>query len=340
MKLLFVANPLEQFNIVKDSTYVMMQEAAKRGYEIYTCESKNITYQNNKVLTSACKISIDTSLYGNHTHSTDATISAHSTDYSDNKTWFKRIEHVTEELNQFGAVLLRQDPPFDIEYVVSTWLLELAEKSGARVFNKPAAVRDFSEKLSIAQFPNFIPPTIVTADSKCLIEFHREHHDIILKPLDRMGGSGIVRVREDGLNLSSLIELISENGTRTITAQRYIPEIVKGDKRIILLGDQVVPYALARMPKEGEVRANLAVGNHGYIQELSHRDREIAESLAPILSKKGLLVVGLDLIGEYLTEINVTCPTCFQEITQQSGYDVAAEFMNTLEQWVRAVGCE
>jgi glutathione synthase len=234
-------------------------------------------------------------------------------------------------LDAFDAVIQRKDPPFDMEYVYGTYLLELAERQGARVFNKPSAIRDHNEKLSIAQFPQFTAPTLVSSSAERLREFHRQHRDVIFKPLDGMGGAGIFRVGDDGMNLGSVIETLTGNGARTIMAQRYIPDIVKGDKRILLIDGKPVPFALARIPQAGEVRGNLAAGGTGVAQPLSQRDREIAESLGPILAARGLLLVGLDVIGDNLTEVNVTSPTCFQEITQQTGFQVAAMLIDAVE---------
>jgi glutathione synthase len=232
----------------------------------------------------------------------------------------------------FDAVLQRKDPPFDMEYVYATYLLELAEKQGARVFNKPSAIRDHNEKLSIAQFSELTSPTLVSSDSARLRAFHAKHGDVIFKPLDGMGGAGIFRIRSDGMNLGSVIETLSANGARTIMAQRYIPDIVKGDKRILVIGGKPVPFALARIPQGDEIRGNLAAGGVGVAQPLSERDRHIGETLGPVLAARGLLLVGLDVIGDCLTEVNVTSPTCFQEITDQSGFDVAAMFIDALEQ--------
>jgi glutathione synthase len=237
-------------------------------------------------------------------------------------------------LSEFDAVIQRKDPPFDMEYVYGTYLLEQAERQGARVFNKPQAIRDHNEKLSIAQFSQFTSPTLVSSSSTHLRAFHAEHGDVIFKPLDGMGGAGIFRVRDDGLNLGSIIETLTENGARTIMAQKYIPAIVKGDKRVLVIDGKPVPFALARIPQAGEVRGNLAAGGTGVAQPLSDRDREIAESLGPVLAARGLLLVGLDVIGDFLTEVNVTSPTCFQEITDQTGFDVAAMFIDAVERRV------
>jgi glutathione synthase len=231
---------------------------------------------------------------------------------------------------------MRKDPPFDGEYFYATHLLGQAEREGARVYNKPAALRDHPEKLAILEFAQWIAPTIVTRDESALKAFHAEHGDIILKPLDGMGGMGIFRVGTDGLNLGSIIETLNRGGAVTVMAQRYLPEIARGDKRVLLIGGEPVPYCLARIPQGSEIRGNLAAGGKGVARELSPRDREIATALGPILAARGLLLVGLDVIGECLTEINVTSPTCFQEIAQQTGFDVAAMFIDALERAVVA----
>jgi glutathione synthase len=222
-----------------------------------------------------------------------------------------------------------------MEYVNSTWLLEMAERAGARVFNKPQSIRDHSEKLAIAEWPQYVAPTLVTRDAARLRAFHAEHGDVILKPLDGMGGMGVFRVKADGMNLGSIVEMLSENGARSVMAQKFIPQITDGDKRILLIGGQPVPYSLARIPQGSEVRGNLAAGGLGRAQPLSERDREIAETLGAELYSRGLLLVGLDAIGDYLTEVNVTSPTCFREIMDQTGFDVAGMFIDALE---RAAG--
>jgi glutathione synthase len=249
----------------------------------------------------------------------------------DQDDWYKAAPSEDTSLAAFDAVIQRKDPPFDMEYVYGTYLLQLAEKEGAKVFNKPSAIRDHNEKLAIAQFAQFTAPTLVSSDETRLRDFQAEHGDVILKPLDGMGGAGIFRIKGDGLNLGSIIETLTQHGARTIMAQRYIPDIVKGDKRILLIDGKPVPYCLARIPQAGEVRGNLAAGGTGVAQPLSQRDREIAEALGPELASRGLLLVGLDVIGDYLTEVNVTSPTCFQEITQQTGFQVASMFIDAVE---------
>ena len=226
---------------------------------------------------------------------------------------------------------MRKDPPFDFEYLTATWLLERAEADGVRVFNRPRALRDHSEKLAIAEFNQFTPQTLVARDMAQLQQFIDTQRDIILKPLDGMGGSQIFRVHRNDPNRNVIVETLTDEGQRTVMAQRYLPEIIQGDKRILLIAGEVVPYCLARIPKAGETRGNLAVGGTGVAQELTPRDREIAETLAPILFARGLMLVGIDVIGNHLTEINVTSPTCMVEIRQQTGFDAAALFITAIE---------
>jgi len=309
MKIAFLTDPLSQFKIYKDTTFAMMREAARRGYQVYAFGPEDMALESGKVVANIRQITLT----------------------GDSQDWYRAAAPQTLSLSEFDAVLQRKDPPFDMEYIYATYLLELAEQQGARVFNKPAAIRNHNEKLSIAQFSQFTTPTLVTRDEQRIRDFHRNHQDIILKPLDGMGGTGIFRIGADGMNLGSVIETLTQYGARTIMVQRYIPEIVHGDKRILLIGGKVVPFALARIPQHGEVRGNLAAGGVGLAQELSARDLEIAQTLAPLLYQRGLLLVGLDVIGDYLTEVNVTSPTCFQEITQQKGFDVAAMFLDALE---------
>ncbi|WP_394777589.1 glutathione synthase [Undibacterium sp.] len=313
MKFAFLTDPLSQFKTYKDSTFAMMREASRRGHEIYAFGPDDLALEEGVVVANVSRITLT----------------------GDADDWYRAEAPASRRLGDFDAVLQRKDPPFDMEYVYATYLLDMAEQQGTRVFNKPSAIRDHNEKLAIAQFSQFTAPTLVTRDEQRIRAFHKTHQEIILKPLDGMGGAGIFRVGADGMNLGSMIETLTHNGTQTIMAQRYIPDIVHGDKRILLIGGKVVPFSLARIPQNGEVRGNLAAGGLGVAQELSARDLEIAETLAPILYQRGLLLVGLDVIGSYLTEVNVTSPTCFQEITQQKGFDVAAMFIDALEAAIR-----
>ncbi|GJI95095.1 glutathione synthetase [Duganella caerulea] len=309
MKIAFLADPLASFKTYKDSTYAMMVEAAKRGHTVYAFEQNDMALDGGVVYANAAVITIT----------------------GDSHDWYRAAPAHETNLGDFDAIIQRKDPPFDMEYIYGTYLLELAEKQGAQVFNKPSAIRDHNEKLSIAQFSQYTSPTLVTSDEARIRAFQKHHGDIILKPLDGMGGAGVFRVTADGMNLGSIIETLTDNGARTIMVQRYIPEIVQGDKRILVIGGKPVPYCLARIPQNGEVRGNLAAGGMGVAQPLTERDAEIANALGPILAARGLLLVGLDVIGDCLTEVNVTSPTCFQEITQQTGFQVAAMFLDAVE---------
>ena len=311
MDLLFVADPLESFKTYKDSTFAMMREAARRGHALWACEQAQLVWQRGARVTAAKARQIALT--------------------SDADAWFTVQQTRDLALADSGAVLMRKDPPFDSEYFYATHLLQQAEREGARVFNKPAALRDHPEKLAILEFPQFIGPTLVTRDADAVRAFHAAQRDVILKPLDGMGGMGIFRVGPDGLNLGSIIETLNQNGAVTLMVQKYLPEIAAGDKRILVIGGAPVPFSLARIPQGSEIRGNLAVGGKGVAQPLSARDREIAEALGPTLAARGLLLVGLDVIGESLTEINVTSPTCFQEIAEQTGFDVAKMFVDALE---------
>ena len=309
MQILFIADPLGQFKIYKDTTFSMMREAARRGHRIFACEPHEMAWQGAAVDARVTEIRLT----------------------GDANVWYDVVETRVAALTEFDAVLMRKDPPFDMEYINATWLLEIAERAGARVFNKPSAIRDHSEKLAIAEFPQFVTPTLVTRDAARLRAFHDEHGDVIYKPLDGMGGTGVFRIGPDGRNLGSVIEMLGEDGASSVMAQRFIPEIVSGDKRVLVIGGKVVPHSLARIPQGNEVRGNLAAGGLGEARDLSARDRQIAETLAPILWARGLLLVGLDIIGDCLTEVNVTSPTCFQEITAQTGFDVPKMFIDALE---------
>jgi glutathione synthase len=249
----------------------------------------------------------------------------------DASAWFKVDSTQRMTLKDFGAVLMRKDPPFDAEYIYATHLLEQAEREGAHVFNSPRALRDHPEKLAVMEWPQFTSPTLVTRSADDIRRFHAEHHDIILKPLDGMGGMGIFRVKEDALNLGSIIETLNHGGATTVMVQRYLPEIVAGDKRVLLIDGTPVPYCLARIPQGNEMRGNLAVGAKGVAQPLTDHDRAMAEAVGRVLAPRGLLLIGLDVIGTHITEINVTSPTCFQEIHEQTGCDVAALFIDAME---------
>ena len=315
MKLLFVADPLEGFKTYKDTTFSMLREAIRRGHQVWACEPADLVWVRGARVVARGARAI--TLTG------------------DEHAWFTVLAQAELALADADAVLMRKDPPFDSEYFYATHLLGQAEREGARVFNKPAALRDHPEKLAILEFPQFIAPTMVTRSAEAIRAFHAEHQDIILKPLDGMGGMGIFRVGPDGLNLGSITETLNQGGAQTVMVQKYLPEITRGDKRILVIAGQPVPFSLARIPQGSEIRGNLAVGGKGVAMPLTARELQIASALGPILAARGLLLVGLDVIGDCLTEINDTSPTCFQEITQQTGFDVPAMFLNALEKAVQ-----
>jgi len=315
MQLLFIADPLASFKTTKDTTFAMMREAQRRGHTLAACEPQDVMWERGGPVMA---------------HVRDIVLTGHA------DGWFNVRQERAVPLAAFDAVLMRKDPPFDSEYFYATHLLEQAERDGARVFNKPRALRDHPEKLAIMEFPQFIGPTLVTRDARDIQRFHAEHRDIILKPLDGMGGMGIFRVGPDGMNLGSITETLNRGGAQSLMVQKFLPEIAEGDKRVLIIGGQPVPYCLARIPQGSEVRGNLAAGGKGVARALSVRDYEIANALGPILQSRGLLLAGVDVIGDYVTEINVTSPTCFQEIQQQTGCDVPALFIDALESAVHA----
>jgi glutathione synthase len=323
MRILFILDPLASIKTYKDTSYAMMVEAAGRGHEIHFAPQEGVLWKGGRVIAEHVRLHL---LNGAKRLGNPAYHDAH---------WY-RLELPPHEtpVADFGAVLMRKDPPFDMEYVTSTWLLEAAAREGARVFNDPRSLRDYSEKLAIAKFPQFSAPTLVTRLVPQLQAFIDAQGDVVLKPLASMGGESVFRVTGSDPNRNVIIETLTEHGHRTIMAQRYIPEIRDGDKRVLVIGGEPVPFCLARIPKPGESRGNLAAGGTGIAQPLSARDREIATALAPELSRDGLLLVGLDVIGDYLTEVNVTSPTCFQEITEQTGFNVAGMFIDALERAV------
>ena len=309
MKLAFIVDPLDDFKIYKDTTFAIMREAAARGHQLYAMQQEDLTWRKGVVAGDAGRLHLT----------------------GEKEPWYRLDAASETPLERFDAVLMRKDPPFDMEYVYSTYLLELAEAQGARIFNRPRAIRDYNEKMAIARFAQFTAPSLVTRKESLIREFLAEHGDIILKPLDGMGGTSVFRVHQEDHNVNVIIETLTHYGRRTIMAQRFIPEIRDGDKRVLLIGGEPVPYSLARIPKEGETRGNLAAGATGVARGLTARDREIAAALGPPLFQEGLLLVGLDVIGDYLTEVNVTSPTCFQEITQQTGFNVAGMMLDAIE---------
>ena len=314
MNILFIADDMATFKVYKDTTYVMMREAAKRGHRLFHCFSQDLHIANGLVQTQARAFDF-LGAKDDHDHA-----------------WFDLQAAQTVALKDFSAVIMRTDPPFNMQYLYATQLLTLAAEQGTSVLNSGQAMRDFNEKLAILNFSQFTTPTLVTTSDTQVREFLAEHGDIIVKPLDGMGGMGIFRLRPDDANIGSILETLMLNNTRTIMAQRYIPEIVHGDKRVLVINGKPLPYALARIPQNGETRGNLAAGGKGVEQDMSARDMEIAETLAPELMRRGIVLAGLDIIGDCLTEVNVTSPTGFQEIMKQKGLDVAALFIDAVEE--------
>ena len=313
MKLAFIIDPLDSIKTHKDTSYALIHEAVARNHWIHVLYQQDIALINQVVTGFSRALSL--------TGSSSA-----------NDPWYSISDISAIPLREFDAVFMRKDPPFDMEYIYSTYLLELAETQGAWVINSPRSIRDYNEKFAITKFPQFITPTLVTSQAHLIREFLITHQDIILKPLDGMGGANVFRVHLADYNVSVILEMLTHYGTRTIMAQRFIPEITQGDKRILLIAGKAVPFALARIPKPGETRGNLAAGGTGTTQPLSARDKDIADSLGPELVKNGLMLAGLDVIGDYLTEINVTSPTGMQEITQQTGFNVAAMMLDAIEE--------
>jgi glutathione synthase len=309
VQLLFIVDPLESLKAYKDSSVAMMRAAQARGHAIWAAEQTHLHWTKSGVSAGAVRISL-----------TD-----------NDEDWYRPHETETRSLKSYAAVLMRKDPPFDLEYVASTWLLSAAVREGVKVFNAPDAIRDHNEKLAITEFTPFVAPTLVTREPERIQAFIDEQRDVVVKRLDVMGGENIFRVRVDDPNRNVIVEIMAQGGGRMVMAQRYIPEIKDGDHRVLIIDGRPVPHCLARIPKPGESRGNLAAGARGVARPLSPRQREIATALGPTLAQRGLLLVGLDIIGEWLTEVNVTSPTCFREIQDQTGFDVSGMFVEALE---------
>ena len=312
MKILFILDPLDSLKAYKDTSVAIMRAAQARGHQIFSCTQGDLFWKD-RVFALARGLSL-----------TD-----------DDEDWYRVQEPREAALASFDAVLNRKDPPFDLEYLTASWLLAQAEREGARVFNRPAAVRDHNEKLGILEFAQFVAPTLASSDPERVHAFIDEQHDVILKRLDGMGGESIFRVRVGDPNRYVIVETMVQGGARSIMAQRYLPAIKDGDKRVLLIDGEPVPHSLARLAKPGETRANLAAGGRGVAQPLTAREKEIAATLGPVLASRGLLLVGLDVIGDYLTEVNVTSPTCFREIQDQTGFDVSGAFLDSLEKEIK-----
>jgi glutathione synthase len=309
IKLGVVMDPIGAIHFHKDSTLAMLLSAQARGWELYYMEQPDLFLQDARCLAKLGRLVVR----------------------NDENDWFSLSEPYTAPLDELDVVLMRKDPPVDMEYLYTTFLLERAEAHGALIVNRPAAVRNASEKLYTAWFRDCCPPTRVSRDKKLLKAFLEEQDDIIVKPLNGMGGASVFRVRQGDPNANVILETITDNGRQTAMAQRYIPEISAGDKRILMIDGKPFPHALARIPAAGETRGNLAAGGSGKGVDLSDRDRWICDQVGPALREQGLLFVGIDVIGDYLTEINVTSPTCIRELDSIYGADIAGELMDAIE---------
>ena len=305
-----VMDPIHGINVKKDTTLALLLAAQAQGWSLFYMEMSDLALVNGTATARQCSLKV----------------------YDDPEHWFDLGEPVDRPMAELDCILMRKDPPFDSEFIYATYILDAAEKEGTLVVNKPQSLRDCNEKIFATQFPQCTPPLLVSRDPERLRAFHQQHGDVIYKPLDGMGGTGIFRVRQDDPNVSVIIETLTELGTRTIMVQRYIPQITEGDKRILVVDGEPVPFCLARVPAKGETRGNLAAGGRGIVQPLSERDLEIVSHVAPALREKGFLFAGLDVIGDYLTEINVTSPTCAREIDREQNTQIGARLMAAISQ--------
>ncbi len=314
IKLLIVMDDIARINIKKDSSIAMLWAAAKRGYELYYAQQEDLFIENGRAYGQLRPLQV----------------------FEDYQKWHQLGEMQSLDLAQMDVILMRKDPPFDMRFIYSTYILERAEQAGVLVVNKPQSLRDCNEKLFATQFAHCMVPTLVSSQMSRIRKFIAQHQDVIVKPLDGMGGTGIFRLQDKGLNIGATLETLTDNGTLPIMAQRYIPEIIKGDKRILLIDGEPVPYCLARVPPQGETRGNLAAGGTGVPQLLSPRDYWLASQVGQELKKRGLLFVGLDVIGDYITEINVTSPTCIREIDARFNLGIATRLMLVIERKLAA----
>lgn len=308
IKLGVVMDPISQIAFKKDTSLALMFAAQQKGCELYYMEQADLSIQNGVAMGRMAPVTVA----------------------MDENNWYQMGEFQQAPLSDLNIILMRKDPPFDSEFIYSTYILERAEEAGVLIANKPQSLRDCNEKVFATAFPDLMTPTLVSRSAELLKAFHQEHGDVIFKPLDGMGGSSIFRLKQDDPNVSVIIETLTDHGQQQIMAQRFIPEIVDGDKRILMIDGEPVPYTLARIPAKGETRGNLAAGGSGVTQPLSDENRAIAEKIGPTLKEKGLYFVGLDVIGNSLTEINVTSPTCVREISRDSGIDVAGLLIDCL----------
>ncbi|MBP9722181.1 MAG: glutathione synthase [Gammaproteobacteria bacterium] len=315
MKLAIVMDPLDTINIKKDSTYAMIKEASRRNWQIFCCTVHDLYVDN-----SIPKAIFTEIIYTNNSNT--------------NNKWYEARQSINLDLREVDIILLRKDPPVNLDYIYATYILDLAKSYGTLVANDPTAVRSYNEKLSTLNFPELIPPNLITTNKAKLLEFINNYKTIIIKPLDGMGGRSIFKIEHGDANTSVILDTMTDNGIEMVFAQKYIPEITEGDKRIILINGEPISYGLARIPATGEIRGNLAAGAKGVGFELTKQDKLICEKISPWLKSNKLFFVGIDVIGNYLTEINVTCPTCVQEIGAIFGCDISSEYLNFLESYL------
>ena len=308
IKLAVVMDPISQIAFKKDTSLALLNAAQQKGCELFYMEQSDLYIENGVAMGRMAALTVEMN--------------------PDN--WYNMAEYQHRPLSDLNIILMRKDPPFDSEFIYSTYILERAEEAGVLIANNPQSLRDCNEKVFATAFPDLMTPTLVSRSAELLKKFHKDHGDVIFKPLDGMGGSSIFRLKQDDPNVSVIIETLTNHGQQQIMAQRFIPEIVDGDKRILMIDGEPVPYTLARIPAKGETRGNIAAGGTGVTQPLSDENRATAEKVGPILKQKGLYFVGLDVIGNSLTEINVTSPTCVREISRDSGIDVAGLLIDTL----------
>ena len=309
IKLGVVMDPIAAIHYEKDTTLAMLWEAQKRGWEINYMEQSDIFFRGSEVFARSSKLTV----------------------FHDENRWFELAGPSCIPISEFDVILMRKDPPFNLEYIYTTYLLEHAENAGVLVINNPRSLRDVNEKIFTTWFPQCCPPMLVTRDMGLLKDFFQEQKDIVCKPPNGMGGASIFRLKYPDENASVIFEVLTQYGLATVIAQRYIPSIHLGDKRIIMIDGEPIPYALARIPAPGELRGNLAAGGHGVAQPLTERDRFICQQVGPVLQEKGIYFAGLDVIGDFLTEVNVTSPTCVRELDVQCGINISAMFLDCVE---------
>jgi len=307
-----VMDSIESITPYKDTTFLLLLTAQTRGWKIMYMEQNDLYLNNNIPSASMVELKVQ----------------------DDEAKWFSKDDVESQPLSNLNVILMRKDPPFNTEYIYTTYILEAAEKLGVIVINKPQSLRDYNEKIFSSLFPQCIPPLIVSSHSGKIKKFLNAQGEIILKPLDGMGGSSIFKVSNSDPNLNVIIETLTCKGTQTIMAQKFIPDIIKGDKRILMIGGEPIPYCLARIPPKGDIRGNLAIGGKGIVQELDDRDLWIANQVGGFLKEKGIILAGLDVIGSYLTEINITSPTCAREIEREKSIDIGGKLFDVIERYL------